>query len=135
VEEGARFPAAAPAPQGRDDSFGVVRTHENAGERNAPGGVAPHDFGVHGVHLLPGQEAAREAGLVRDDEEGRALPLERAQALRRARREPHVARISEETALDDERPVAIEEKGVEPAARQEPGASALRTASLKDFSV
>ena len=135
MQERSRLAAAAfPAKRG-DCGFGVVRAHEDAREPDSPGGVAAHDFGVHGVHLLPGQKAAREAGLVRNDEEGRALPLERAQALCRARREPHVLRISEETALGDERPVAIEEEGVEPAARQEPGASALRTASPKDFSV
>ncbi len=113
----------------------MVRAHKDVREPHAPGGVAAHDFGVHRIHLLPGQEAAREAGLIRDDEERRALPLERAQALRRSGREPHALRISEETALDDERPVAIEEEGVEPAARQEAGASAFRIASPKDFSV
>lgn len=135
MQEGPRLAATAFPAQGGDCGFGMVRAHEDAREPNSMGGVAAHDFRVHGVHLLAGQKAAREAGLVRDDEEGRALPLERAQALRRAGRKPHLSWISEEAALDDERSVAIEEEGVEPSPRQEPGASALRTASPKDLSV
>ena len=135
MKQRSRLTAAAFPAKGDDRGIGVVRTHENAREPHAPRGVAALDFGVHGVHLLPGQQATRETGLVRDDEESRSLPRKRAQALRRARREPHVPGVSEKTALDDERPVAIEEEGVEPAARQEPGPSALRTASVNAASV
>ncbi len=135
VEKRPRLAAAAfPAERG-DRPFGVVRTNEDVRENDSPGGIAAHDLGVHGIHLLTLQKTASEAGLVRDDEERRSLPREDAQAPRRARREPNVARVSEETALDDERPVAVEEERVEKAAGQEPGASALRTPSPKDFSV
>ena len=142
VEKSARFSTAASAPEGRNGSFGVMRAHEDAGEGNAPGGIAPHDLGVHGVHLAPGQEPPREAGLVRHDEEGGPRTREDAEPLGGARRETDVLRVAEKTALDDECSVPVEKERVEgrtarclagPA--QGLAASVLRTASENDRSV
>lgn len=113
VEKSAGFPAAAPAPERPDGSFGVVRAYEDAGEGNAPRRVAPHDLGVHGVHLFPGQEPTREAGLVRDDVEGSARAREDAEPRGGARRETDVFGVTEKAALDDQRSVAVEKQRVE----------------------
>ena len=140
VEQRARLAAAAADRELRHDAVRVVRTDEDAGHGNAAGREAPDDLRVHGVDLSARQDSPREAGLVRYDEEERPVVRERLQAARGAGREAHAPRIPEEAALDDERPVAVDEERVPartpagPRASQDPPARAFFTASSNDAS-